>query len=55
VPLALFQYWSDKLPDPASHRLYMDYGTETLDALYPVHQQFLMCWQKKRATPASII
>ncbi|WP_222612789.1 alpha/beta hydrolase [Undibacterium rugosum] len=40
VPLALFQYWSVHLPDAAQHRLYMDYGTETLDALYPVHQQF---------------
>jgi len=48
VPLALFQYWSGKLPDPASHRLYMDYGTETLDALYPVHQQFFDVLAKEK-------
>lgn len=27
-------YLRDRLPDPASHRLYFDYGTHTLDALY---------------------
>jgi predicted alpha/beta superfamily hydrolase len=27
-------YLRERLPDPASHRIYFDYGTETLDALY---------------------
>lgn len=27
-------YLRDYLPDPASHRIYFDYGTHTLDALY---------------------
>jgi hypothetical protein len=26
------------LPDPASHKLYFDYGTEGLDALYEPYQ-----------------
>lgn len=29
---------ADGLPDPASHRLYFDYGTETLDAVYEPFQ-----------------
>ena len=27
------------LPNPANHRIYFDYGTETLDALYPPLQK----------------
>jgi pimeloyl-ACP methyl ester carboxylesterase len=27
-------YLVENLPDPATHRLYFDYGTDTLDALY---------------------
>ncbi len=38
VPLALFNYVQLHLPDPAHHRIYMDRGTETLDALYAVPQ-----------------
>jgi hypothetical protein len=34
-PEPLLAYMRAKLPDPASHRLYFDYGTATLDALYP--------------------
>jgi enterochelin esterase-like enzyme len=34
-PEPLLAYMRDNLPDPASHRLYFDYGTATLDALYP--------------------
>ncbi len=36
-PLAdgvLVDYFSDKLPSPSTHRLYFDYGTETLDHNY---------------------
>jgi enterochelin esterase-like enzyme len=38
IPLATFNYLRDHLPDPASHRLYMDRGSTELDALYPPHQ-----------------
>ena len=34
-PESLLTYMRDNLPDPASHRLYFDFGTATLDALYP--------------------
>jgi len=40
IPLALFTYWQAHLPDPKTHRLYMDYGSATLDALYAPHQAF---------------
>jgi len=36
---AVIDYLADRLPDPASHRLYFDYGTATLDALYEPYQQ----------------
>ena len=35
---AFQQYLKARLPDPATHRLYFDYGTATLDALYEPHQ-----------------
>jgi hypothetical protein len=34
IPLATFAYLSEHLADPAEHRLYLDRGTETLDAMY---------------------
>lgn len=34
IPMATFAYLSAHLPEPAGHRLYLDRGTETLDALY---------------------
>ncbi|RNF28526.1 hypothetical protein NM04_22500 [Massilia aurea] len=34
IPMATFAYLSKHLPDPAGHRLYLDRGSETLDALY---------------------
>ena len=34
IPMATFAYLSEHLPDPAGHRLYLDRGTDTLDALY---------------------
>jgi enterochelin esterase-like enzyme len=40
IPLATFTYFRDHLPDPTTHRIYMDRGTRELDALYPVHQSF---------------
>ena len=35
---ALVDYFADRLPDPATHRLYFDYGTETLDYNYEGYQ-----------------
>lgn len=35
---AIVEYLSDKLPDPATHKLYFDYGTETLDYNYEGYQ-----------------
>jgi pimeloyl-ACP methyl ester carboxylesterase len=35
IPDALFGYLSIHLPDPQNHKIYFDYGTATLDALYP--------------------
>lgn len=35
---ALVDYFTDRLPDPASHRLYFDYGTRTLDHNYEGYQ-----------------
>lgn len=38
IPDAFFNYLDEALPSPANHRIYFDYGTETLDALYEPHQ-----------------
>lgn len=35
IPQAFFDYMQKALPDPATHRIYFDHGTATLDALYP--------------------
>lgn len=34
IPMATFAYLSEHLAEPTGHRLYLDRGTETLDALY---------------------
>jgi len=41
LPLAAFNYLQSHLPDPATHRLYMDHGTKDLDALYGADQAFV--------------
>lgn len=35
IPAAFFDYLSTSLADGKDHRIYFDYGTETLDSLYP--------------------
>ena len=35
---ALTEFFAERLPDPATHRLYFDYGTKTLDHNYEVYQ-----------------
>ena len=39
VPGAFIHYLKQHLPNPKTHKLYFDHGTETLDALYPPFQQ----------------
>lgn len=39
VPDAFMNYLKEKLPDPQNHKIYFDYGTATLDALYPPFQK----------------
>ena len=34
IPESFFSYMKEKLPNPKNHKLYFDYGTETLDANY---------------------
>jgi enterochelin esterase-like enzyme len=38
IPDAFFNYMRQNLPDPKTHKLYFDYGDQTLDALYPALQ-----------------
>jgi uncharacterized protein len=38
VPFAFLSYLSDHLPSPGLNRIYFDYGTETLDAMYEPFQ-----------------
>lgn len=39
IPTVFFEYLKGHLPDPQTHKLYFDYGTATLDALYEPFQQ----------------
>ena len=39
IPDAFFAYMRKNLPDPKTHKIYFDFGTATLDALYPPLQK----------------
>jgi predicted alpha/beta superfamily hydrolase len=39
IPEAFFGYLRRRLPDPITHKIYFDYGTATLDAMYPPLQK----------------
>ncbi len=39
IPATMMDYLEAKLPSPGRHRLYMDLGDQTLDALYPKYQK----------------
>ena len=39
VPDAFVNYMKKNLPDPKSHKIYFDYGDQTLDAMYPPLQK----------------
>lgn len=38
IPDAFLSYMENNLPDPTDHKIYFDYGTETLDSLYEPFQ-----------------
>lgn len=39
IPESFVNYMRNKLPSPKSHKLYFDYGTETIDRFYKPHQE----------------
>ena len=39
IPEAFANYLQKNLPNPENHKIYFDYGDQTLDALYPALQQ----------------
>ncbi len=53
IPDAFVAYLQENLPDPAGHRLYFDYGTETLDAEYEPHQRRVDAVMRRRGYDAS--
>jgi len=38
MPESFYNYLNKNLPDPQNHKIYFDYGTKTLDALYEPYQ-----------------
>jgi len=53
VPATFFIYLESHLPDPKTHKLYFDYGTATLDAMYPPLQKRVDSIIKARGYDAS--
>ncbi len=41
IPTKFAEYIDEKLPSARSHRIYFDFGTETLDALYEPYQEIV--------------
>lgn len=41
IPNAFKEYISENLPSPKTHKIYFDYGTETLDILYKPYQMMI--------------
>ncbi len=39
IPKTFFTYMEENLPEASTHKIYFDYGTETLDALYLPYQE----------------
>jgi predicted alpha/beta superfamily hydrolase len=48
VPATFYRYLEENLPDPKTVKFYFDYGTETLDAVYPPLQANVDKIMKKR-------
>jgi hypothetical protein len=38
IPNGFYEYLKNTLPDPKNHKIYFDYGTETLDQYYKPYQ-----------------
>ncbi|MEY2692469.1 MAG: hypothetical protein RIT03_859 [Bacteroidota bacterium] len=53
VPEAFLSYMRSHLPNPATHKIYFDYGDQTLDALYPPLQQKVDEVMKEKGFEAS--
>lgn len=52
IPESFFTYMKKKLPDSKNHKIYFDYGTETLDAFYlPYEHRVDEILQAKGYTP----
>lgn len=52
IPEAFMHYLHTNLPSPKKHKIYFDYGTATLDALYkPFQEQADAIMKQKRYTP----
>lgn len=48
IPNTFYQYLKNNLPDPNTHKIYFDFGTETLDALYePLQNEVDQIMQQK--------
>jgi enterochelin esterase-like enzyme len=52
VPEAFFNYLKVQLPNPKNHKIYFDYGDQTLDALYPPLQKKADEVMKAKGFPA---
>ena len=48
IPDAFINYLRKKLPDPKTHKIYFDYGDQTLDAMYPSLQKKVDQLMKKK-------
>lgn len=48
IPLAINDYLFHNLPEPGSHKIYFDFGTETIDSLYEPYQQIIDKTMKAR-------
>lgn len=47
IPDAFLEYMDNNLPDSKTHKMYFDYGTETLDAMYLPYQALVNAVLKK--------
>lgn len=48
IPSVFEQYLLENLPDPRNHRIYFDYGDQTLDSLYKPYQLIVDAIMKQR-------
>ena len=53
IPKAFISYLEQNLPDPKSHKVYMDCGNQTLDAYYPKIQKKVDCVMIQKGYDAS--